>query len=133
MATGFIEIMKRAAIDANEANQPTDLRFGTVTSVSPLKVQVTNLFTIPESLLIVPEKLTDYTIDVTMNWETTSYTHTHGISDTYTGGGSASSDTHNHSTVGRKSIIIHNALKVGDKVALIRKQGGQAFYILDRV
>lgn len=133
MSTGFVEIMKMAARDMNEAEQPTDLRFGTVVSTSPLKVQVTNLFTIPESLLIVPEKLKDYTIDVTMSWETTSYTHTHGISDTYSGGGSASSDTHNHSTVGKKSITIHNALKVGDKVALIRAKGGQTFYILDRI
>lgn len=133
MATGLIDVMKRASMDAMENAQICDLRYGTVVSTSPLKVKVTNVFTIPEALLVVPEKLKDYTIDVTMDWETTAYTHTHGISDTYTGGGSASSDTHTHSTVGRKSITIHNALKVGDKVALIRKQGGQSYYILDRI
>ena len=132
MATGFIEIMKRAAIDANEANQPTDLRFGTVTSVSPLKVQVTNLFTIPESLLIVPRHLTDYTVTVSMDWNTEGVgDHAHTCPD----GGTSGNGAHNHKVVSSKSktLTIHNALKVGDKVALIRKQGGQAFYILDRV
>ena len=133
MATGMVDAIKRASIDAMENAQICDLRYGTVVSTSPLKVRVTNVFTIPEALLVVPEKLKDYTIDVTMDWETTSYTHTHSISDTYTGGGSASSDTHSHSTVGRKTITIHNALKVGDKVALIRKQGGQSYFILDRI
>lgn len=133
MATGLIDIMKRAALDATDNAKLADLRFGTVTSISPLTVQVTNQFILPESLLIVPVHLTDHEVDVTMDWETTTYTHTHGISDTYTGGGSASIDTHNHSTVGRKKIIIHDGLKVGDKVAMLRKQGGQSYYILDRV
>lgn len=133
MSTGLVDLIKRASLDAVENNQMCDLRYGTVISTSPLKVQLTNQFTIPQSLLVVPEKLTDYTIDVSMDWETTSYSHTHSISDTYTGGGSASTDTHNHSTVGRKSILIHNALKVGDKVALIRKTGGQSYFIIDRI
>lgn len=126
MASGLLDIMKRAAIDANEAGQPSDLRFGTVTSVNPLKVTITNQMVIPESLLIVPEKLTDYTIDVTpLNWVTENRSGG--------GGGYESFSSHNHDITGRKKMIIHNALKVGDKVALIRKQGGQAFYILDRI
>lgn len=133
MSSGILDIIKRASLDAVENNKPSDLRFGTVISTSPLKVQVTNQFVIPESLLIVPEKLTSYQISVTMDWSTTPYTHTHTIDDTYTGGGSASSDTHTHSTVGTKSITIHNELKVGDKVALMRKAGGQSYFILDRI
>lgn len=125
MATGLIDIMKRASMDAMENNQMCDLRFGTVTSVSPLRVQITNLLTIPESLLIVPEKLTDYTIEVTpLSWVT---------ENTSGGSGDSSFSSHNHSIVGKKKIIIHNALKVGDKVALLRKTGGQAYYILDRL
>jgi hypothetical protein len=33
----------------------------------------------------------------------------------------------------KKKIFIHNKLKVGDKVALLRRQGGQDYYILDRL
>ena len=57
MATGLIDIIKRASLDAIENAQLCDLRYGTVTSVSPLKVQITNQFTIPASLLVVPKRL----------------------------------------------------------------------------
>lgn len=148
MATGLIEIMKRASLDAMDANQMCDLRFGTVVSSSPLKVQITNQFTIPESLLIVPKGLTDYTVSVSMDWttesvpshshsysgntgsETAGTNHTHSYSGTTGEAGS-----HSHKLVGSKdkTITIHNALQVGDKVALLRKTGGQSYYILDRI
>lgn len=101
MATGLIDIVKRAAIDAIENAQMCDLRYGTVVDVSPLKVQITNQFTIPQSLLIVPEHLTDHEVTVTLDWE--------------------------------RTMVVHNALKIGDKVALLRKQGGQSYFILDRI
>jgi hypothetical protein len=154
MSTGLIDIMKRASLDAIDNAQMCDLRFGKVVSINPLKVQVTNQFTIPEALLIVPQHLKDYTVSVSMNWDTTDVgNHTHDYSGTTenTSGGSdlsafashghAYSGTtqgagaHNHSVVsdGAKTITIHNALKVNDKVALIRKTGGQSYYILDRI
>lgn len=125
MASGLIDIMKRAAIDANEASQPTDLRFGTVISVSPMKVQVTNQMVIPESLLIVPSQLTDYTVEVTVNWQTENTGKSGNTDEAFS--------SHSHGITGKKTLTIHNALKVGDKVVLIRKQGGQAFYILDKI
>lgn len=118
MTTGLIDIMKRASKEVFENEQPTDLRFGTVVSESPLKVQVTNLFTLPESMLIVPKHLTDYEVEISLNdtWKTELYnTHTHDIK------------------MNKKKMTVHNALKVGEKVALIRKHGGQSFYILDRI
>lgn len=141
MASGLIDIMKRAAIDANEASQPTDLRFGTVKTVKPLSIQVTNQMLIPEALLILPSHLTDYTVPVTFNWTTeTAGDHNHSYSGSDSRGDSYSGNVdnngnHTHQIVSGKSktITIHNALKVGDKVVLIRKQGGQAFYILDKI
>lgn len=133
MSSGLIEVMKRASLDAMDNAQMCDLRFGKVISIAPLKVQVTAQFIIPQSLLIVPEHLTDHSVDVTIEWNTENDTHKHTISDTYTGGGSASSNTHNHGVVGKKTMIVHGALKVGDKVALLRKQGGQSYFILDRI
>ena len=141
MASGLIDIMKRAAIDANEASQPTDLRFGTVKTVKPLSIQITNQMVIPESLLILPNHLTDYTVPVTFNWTTeTAGDHNHSYSGTddqgYTQSGNVDnngSHVHQITSVASKTITIHNALKVGDKVVLIRKQGGQAFYILDKI
>lgn len=123
MASGLVEIMKRAAIDAYDNQQPTDLRVGTVVSVKPLRVQVTNQLIIPESLLIVPENLTDYSVEVTIDWDTENKSG---------GSGDSSYASHSHDLIGKKKMTVHNALKVGDKVALIRKHGGQSYFILDR-
>ena len=132
MTTGLIDIMKRAARDENENSQPTDLRTGTVVSTSPLKVQITNVFTVPESMLIVPKHLTDYEIEISLKsdygWITQDTQNGTALSPTL------SSHNHKHDiTQSKKKVFIHNALKTGDKVALIRKKGGQSFYILDRI
>ena len=155
MATGLIDIMKRASLDVMDSNQMCDLRFGTVISVSPLKVQITNQFTIPESLLIVPKSLTNYEVSVSMNWSTgEAGSHHHGYSGTTNNetpsfssenpnlvhthkyqGSTENNGSHSHtiSSGGERTITINNALKVGDKVARIRKTGGQSYYILDRI
>lgn len=57
MATGLIALIKQTALDAVDARKPTELRYGTITSVNPLKVQITNSFTLPSSLLVVPKRL----------------------------------------------------------------------------
>mgnify|MGYP004559748891 CR=1 FL=1 len=41
--------------------------------------------------------------------------------------------THKHNIKGTKSITIHNALKVGDRVILIQQMGGQKFVVLDKI
>lgn len=102
MSTGLIDVIKRAALEAVNNTQMCDLRYGKVVSTNPLKVQVTNQFTIPETLLVVPKQLTNYRVGISLDGEA-------------------------------KTITINNALKVGDKVALLRKQGGQSYFILDRV
>ena len=104
MATGIIDVVKRAALEAIANEQMCDLRYGTVTNTSPLRVQVTSQLTIPSSLLVVPEHLTNYKVKVTMDGDTSN-----------------------------KTMTINNALKTGDKVALLRKQGGQSYFILDRI
>ena len=129
MSTGLLDIMKRASLDAVEAHKPCDLRYGTVISTSPLKVRVTNQFIIPESLLIVPEHLTDYEINVTIapsyGWVTQNRKG---------GDGDAEYESHNHDIViNKRKIKVHGALKVNDKVALLRQAGGQHFFILDRL
>lgn len=132
MSTGLIDIMKRASMDAVDNAQMSDLRFGTVVSTSPLSVKITNLLTIPSSALIVPQHLTTYTVSVTVDWNTENHTHTHAHS-TPEGISGDHSHIHNHGVTGTKNMTIHNGLKIGDKVALIRKQGGQSYFILDRI
>lgn len=127
MSSGIIPIIKRAALEAMRNEQLCDLRFGTVISVSPLKVQVTNQFILPESVLIVPEHLTDHQVPVSFDWDTSMEVETETASEEV--------PNHSHTITSNKTkkMTIHNTLKSGDKVALLRKTGGQTFYILDRI
>lgn len=102
MSSGLLGIIKCAALDAVDNAQMCDLRFGEVVSTSPIRVKVTNQFTLPSALLIVPQHLTDYEVNVVIDDE-------------------------------EKPMSVKNALKIGDRVALVRKQGGQSYFILDRI
>lgn len=120
MSSGILPIVKQAALDAINNSNPTDLRYGTVVSVNPLKVKITSQLTLPASLLVVPKHLTDYEINVTIDsgygWETKeSSSHEHDIE------------------LSEKKMKIHNALQVNDKVALIRQMGGASYFILDKI
>jgi hypothetical protein len=108
MSSGLLQIIKQTALDAVDNAQMCDLRFGTVVDTSPLRVKVTNQFTLPSSLLIVPEHLTNHTVNVVIKDDDDD------TNDNY-------------------EMRINNALKVGDRVALLRKQGGQSYFILDRI
>ena len=139
MSTGLLPIVKQAALDAMDNAKMCDLRYGKVVSTSPLKIQITNQFTLPQSLLIVPEHLKDRNVKVSLDVSLPSYTHSHEvklkendveIKDMET---DVASDTHTHTIPSPLTITIHNALKVGDKVALLREQGGQSYFILDRI
>lgn len=139
MSTSLLGIIKEATMNTMANSQLCDLRYGKVVGVSPLKVQITNQFVLPQSLLVVPQHLTTYEIECTVAQSTEQVsgkteeseelegeiepisTHTHKFSITQSSGGS------------KQKITVHNALKLGDKVALLREQGGQSYFILDRI
>lgn len=106
MASGLINVIKRAAIEANEAANYTDLRYGVVTNTNPLEVTITPEFVLPEQMLVIPGHLTDYTINMAPY-------------------GSIGEDS-------AMSYVVFNALQVDDRVALIREHGGRKYFILDR-
>ena len=67
--------------------------------------------------------VTDYEMDI-------SVSH---ITEATSGGGHYEAfSSHSHRYSGRKKIIVHNALVVGDEVALLQVQGGKKFLVLDR-
>ena len=130
MSTGLIEIIKVAAMEAVENSKPSDLRFGTVVSISPLKIQISSNLTLPESVLIVPKHLTDYSVVTSMGGK-------HDMNISVVGNTLFITDSNSNedtpTEVDERTITIYNALAVGDKVALVRNQGGKTYYILDRI
>lgn len=57
-AVEFVKIMKKAAIEAVDSTKPTNIYFGSVESISPLKINVEQKMTLTKLQLILTERLT---------------------------------------------------------------------------
>ena len=119
-----VEVVKRAAVEAVEAGKPVNILFGTVLSASPLKIQVDQKSIYTSKMLILTRNVTDFEVDMTVN---------HSTEDKGGGSGAAAYEAHKHAYVGKKTFKVHNALKAGEKVLLIRVQQGKKFVVIDRV
>ena len=95
--------MKQMAIDAVNAQVLANVTYGTVIQTNPLKVQIDAKLILDEVHLEVVQSLSDYTIEM-----------------------------ESPSNV-RQQFTVYNALKNGDKVAMIRFQGGRRYLVVDRV
>lgn len=113
-----------------------ELMEGTVIQTGPLKIQMTNdeKLIINERVTIVPWHLTDYTSRATyrkMDGKLDSWTKKDGSHDDPIGG------THVHYgedfNLYKGIIIVHNALRVGDKLHILALNHGKLYYVLDRV
>lgn len=99
----FLNDVKRAAVEAVRASKPFALELGTVNSVSPLKVQIDQKLELTAAQLMLTNAVRDHSVYITPE------------------GGE------------KKKYKLHYGLKTGERVILLRADGGQKFIILDRV
>ncbi|RXI38727.1 hypothetical protein DP129_10940 [Clostridium tetani] len=123
---GMIEISKKAAIDAINTSKPVNVLYGEIMEISTntleknygeihyfkayidkIKIKVDQKQILDKDFFIIPESLPRYEVDLK---------HSHGSTGTALG-----------------KLVIREGLKKGDKVLLLRVQGGQQYVILDRV
>lgn len=102
-ANDLLRLVKTAAIDAVNAQVPMGIAYGTVTSINPLSVRLDAKLILQQSQLEVVKSLSDYEIYLQIE------------------GGQ------------REKYTIFNSLKVDDKVAMLRFEGGRRFLVIDRV
>jgi hypothetical protein len=129
----FLKLMKKTAVEAVNASKPANMVFGKVISISPLKIKVDQKLILTSAQLVLSRNVTEYKVFATVDHTTEDHTHSHSINDTYSGGGSASSETHRHEYKGKKEFLIHNALTVGEEVILMQVSGGQKYIVIDRI
>ena len=124
----LLDIIKRAGTKAVDAGNPVNVMIGTVTKASPLEVNVSQGFTLSEDFLIITERVTKYEQNLK---------HKHGYIDTVPGTPPAptpkNTEDANYDNDPLPKLTIRHGLKVGDKVVLLRVQGGQQFVVLDKV
>lgn len=93
------EIVKQSM----KAEGVCDVIMGTVTSISPLKIQIDpNMDPVPEKQLLLTQNVSDYTAQMSIPG------------------------------VGQVNVSVKNGLKTGENVILIQCSGGQEFVVLDR-
>ena len=143
--------IKMIALNLVNSMHLSDLKFGTVVDVNPLKIKIDEQEPLSEEWLVLSNAVKDHYVDVTVSMKTVddnyldenAKNHTHGGS-TLTGNmGSAIAGntditndfdtTHHHDIKGRKKIIVHNGLLLGEKVILLRMQGGKKYLVIDRI
>jgi len=143
------ELIKSIAVKAIASQKPTSVLYGTVISIKPLQIKISDTLILTEEFIVVPKSFTDYSVNIEINCSTetaqTNTSHTHEInysdnlSDTEVVNKNTSSESgsfdnsHNHNIKGTKTITFYNALKLKDKVILLQVQGGQEFVIMDKV
>lgn len=124
MLANMIELIKKAATEANEAGKPTKIVFGEVVSINPLLINVEQKLTLPAEFFKLTKAVTDHYVDFTVS---------HVTENRSGGSGDPAFESHNHDYMGQKKFFVHNGLQVGEQVILFQAQGGQQYIVLDRV
>ncbi len=124
MSRQLIETIQRLARQTEIAMKPCDYCLGVVESISPLTIRIDQKDVVSEEFLILTDLVRDYTVDITVS---------HTTENKSGGSGDAEFASHNHDYKGRKKIIVHNGLAVGESVILVQQAGGQEFIVLSRL
>lgn len=99
----LVMLIKQAAVEAVNAKDPMSFKLGEVVSASPLKIKINQKITVPESQLLLTNAVRNHDIECT------------------------NSDMQN------VKLTVKLALTAGEKVLMLRCDGGQKFIVLDRL
>lgn len=128
-SSDFVKVIKKTAIEAVKNSKPTDIFYGTVQSISPLTIFIDQKLILSEKFLIIPESLTDYETEISFDDPS--------VKQVFTTWNMEETSESTPSKISFKEkikhkITVYNSLKTGEKVILLRQQGGQKYMVLDR-
>ncbi len=148
-AAELVGAVKAAALAATDAAKPVQLCFGRVITEAPLQISVEQKMVLGEAQLALCRQVTEYETEITGE-NVKDFYYVQGAKSVLSvsppaGRGDRRKiptwDTsavrpvdppHVHA-VGKIRIIVHNALKAGEQVVLLRMQGGQKYLVVDRL
>lgn len=137
--SALYQAMKRVVneYDANKAG--TNVHFGTVRGEKPLEIELDSKLRLEERFFVVAEHLTDYEIEFELNENLTGneltgirqiegwYAQHEGQQTVVVNSGGIQGYT------GKGTVKLLNHLKAGDRVIVLRMEGGQQFVVADRI
>lgn len=120
------QLIKQLAEEERKESKPVELVTGKVISVSPLQINADGIsLPLTEEFLILTHLVRDYQVLFTVNHQTEDAALTENAFTDY--------QSHHHAYQGKKVFTVHQGLKMGEAVLLLRLQGGQKYVVLDRV
>ena len=129
-APKLTDLMKLIAAGVINNMQLPEVYIGKVVNINPLEIRLNAQNILPEKYLILTNAVKDHEVDISISWTTVDNKHKHGNGNE---GQDTTEVTHKHDIKGRKKITIHNGLTQGEKVLLLRTQGGQNYVVVDRI
>lgn len=120
----FVQLLKRIAKEERESADLCKVLTGVVTKAKPLSIKISPKITLSDDFLVLCRNVTDYKVELSVDWVTENKGG---------GAGEAAFSSHSHDIKGKKEATVHNALKKGDKVLLVMADGGQVYYVIDKV
>ncbi|MDF7668522.1 DUF2577 domain-containing protein [Lactobacillus sp. ESL0703] len=100
-------------------NEYCDIVYGTVDSVDPLKVQLANDMILTDDFIIMGKNIGKIVLDS----KAKIYAHSDQV---------GSEAGNRPELIEKVRYELDNSLKAGDKVTMIRMDGGQQFYLFER-
>lgn len=128
----MLENIKRVAVNAVLATNPVNVLYGTVENANPLEIRIHEKLKLTKDFLDVAEHLTRHERVVTIEHSEMTERNLgdraeRDFLDTDDKTSPFTSFKHNF-----VKMIFQDGLKKGDKVALLRVQGGHRFLVIDR-
>lgn len=132
-ASMFLKVIQEVSAKVYNNSEPSDIEFGTVESVEPLVIRISEMIALNENQLILTNLVKDFEVDIEVSHRTVNDDILNTLHD-HPGVPQNSFDSHHyHDYKGRKKIKIYMGLKVGEGVILLKKQGGQRRLVIDRI
>lgn len=101
--SSLVSTIKQLAVEAVVSGDPTAVVYGVVVNDKPVEISIEQKIKLGEMQLVLLRSVTDYEIEVSFDYITFS------------------------------KAKIRNKLKIGEKVMLVRAQGGQKYIVIDRL
>lgn len=125
--SNLLKIIKQAGVQAVDQGAPAAVMVGTVKQINPLVITVEQRLDIPAEFLLLTDNVRDYETELTIDetktyyWDAPPEENPNRI------------DVEHKHAIEKRTVTIHNGLKAGEQVTLVRAQGGQKFIVLNRV
>lgn len=143
----MVQALQQISLNAIEHSKPPIIMFGTVKSVDPLEVYVDQKTILKQRELVLSRNVTDFQTEISFdNPDIKNWAQFGNRPLAKDGTLITKPDTKEESSTPaifmgnfsfkqqvKHEITVYNGLKAGEKVVIVRIQGGQRFLIIDRI